>query len=130
MSTLITKQMTFYKNNTVDIHKYMNSIFLYSMFNDLKYIHYPSLHNVSIQITSSKYVPLYNIPADVYTVKFPPHYCFAKDVIVPNRNIKETFTLKKQISLDVCSDTNEMIGYYTQDVNIDYISFYELHFTK
>lgn len=126
MNQMFRTSMSFYKEHYPDLIYHMNTIFLYTQFNFVKHIHYPALHNVFLGVKNGKYCKLSNIPTDMYTVKFPEGYDFARDMVITNRDITSTFNVHKSISLDVYNETNEFIGYYKQDLDIEYVSIDEL----
>ena len=114
--------MTFHKATNPELLHYMNTMFLYSHFNVVKHLHYPHLHNVFLTVTDSSYYKLYNIPSDMYTIKFQKNYDFGKDLVIKNRDRFSTFDIKKTIFLDVYNETNELLGYYKQDISVEYVS--------
>jgi hypothetical protein len=119
------KAMIFHSHDPTII-KYMNTIFINSQFNLIKHIYYPYLHNVFISISDTKFTKLYNIPVEQYTVRFPSTYDFAKDLIIKDRNKKCTFEIDKPLILDVLNETNEIYGYYNQNIRIEYASIDDL----
>lgn len=126
MNKFVSKKMNFTKVGDTDLIAFMNSIFLYSQFNVVKHLQYPHLHNVFLTVNNSSFYNVYNIPVEIYTIKFQNNYDFEEDLIIKNRDKHMTFDIKKTIFLDVYNETNELIGYYKQDLNIEYVNINEL----
>lgn len=115
--------MYFRKPINTSVLQVMNKYFLYTQFIIVKHNNYPGVNDVYINVYNTKFHQLYNIPVEAYTIKFPRNYNFSEDILNSICNKYISLDVTKTIFLDVYSETNEFIGYYSQKIHIHNNSF-------